>query len=262
MVQTPERSGAEPAAIGRATPRIDGRLKVTGAARYGSDQAVPNPAYGYLRTSDIALGRITSIDETAARAVPGVLEIFTYRNVGPAIDPGKTFDQKGYMGTSIAPLHDDRVRHDGQIVAMVVADTFEGARDAAGRLKITYAEARPSASFDSPGVEVIGATEAKKKQQEKQKQQGGGGQQGGQGGGVQQGQQEDEDPKVGDEEAAFASAPVKVDGRYATPTQHHNPIELFTTTAAFENGKLTVWESSQNVTGFKHGLAEQLKMNP
>ena len=67
-----------------------------------------------------------------------------------------------------------------------------------------------------------------------------------------------EDPAVGDAAAAFLGAPVKVDQYYATPTQHHNPIELFTTSCAWADGRLTVWEGSQNVTGLKNGLAEQL----
>jgi xanthine dehydrogenase YagR molybdenum-binding subunit len=221
-----------PTAIGQSTDRFDARLKVTGAAKYGSDfDGGPRPAYAYLATSDIALGRITSLDESATRALPGVLEVLTYKNVGDRIKPGKTFDKKGYMGTTIAPLASDKIHHDGQIVAVVLADSFETAREGAQKLKITYAEAHPSAGFDSPGVDVHPAFEP-----------------GGEG----------EDPKVGDFEAAFASAPVKIDQRYATPTQHHNPIELFTTSAAWANGKLTVWESSQNVWGYKYGLAEQL----
>ncbi len=268
MPQSDPQSPVRSARIGEPASRVDGRLKVTGAARYGSDPEVARPTYGYFRTSDIALGRITAIDETEARRVPGVLDVLTYRNVSAAIQPGKTFDQKGYMGTSIAPMQDDRVHHDGQIVALVVADSFEGARDAAARLKIGYAEERPSATFGSPGLTEIGAAEAAK--QAKAKQGGGKSTEGEQGGGGsskegEQKQGEDsasEDPHVGDEPTAWASAPVKVEGRYATPTQHHNPIELFTTTCAFQNGKLTVWESSQNVKGFQYGLAEQLGMRP
>src|SRR5207248_639449 len=71
-----------------------------------------------------------------------------------------------------------------------------------------------------------------------------------------------EDPAVGDAEAAFAGAPVTVDQHYSTPAQHHNPIELFTTSCAWADGKLTVWEASQNVTGLKYGLAEQLAIDP
>lgn len=225
--------------IGAATSRIDARLKVTGAARYGSDEyGGRNPAHAYLRTSAIARGRIVRIDETAARAVPGVLEILTFRNVGDRIKPGKTFSDQGYMGTSIAPLASPDIRHDGQIVALVVADSFEAARDAAQRLVIDYAEEQPSATFGSAGL-TEGPVHPKPKSKE-----------GEQGGG--------DNPKVGDAEGAFAAAAVKVDQHYATPTQHHNPIELFTTTCAWDGDKLTVWESSQNMYGFKNGLAEQL----
>ena len=135
MPQGAPPSAAKPA-MGAATSRVDGRLKVTGAARYGSDfYGGANPAHAYLATSSIARGRITRLDEAEARKVPGVLDILTYRNVGDRIKPGKIFSAKGYMGTSIAPLASDRVQHDGQIVAMVVAETFEAAREAAYRLR-------------------------------------------------------------------------------------------------------------------------------
>ena len=228
-------SPAAPAGIGIAAPRIDGRAKVTGTARYGADVRLNSPVHAALRTSAIARGRIVSIDETAARAVPGVMDILTYKTVGKSIDPGKTFDQKGYMGTSIAPLASDRIQHDGQIVALVVADGRENAQEAANRLKIAYAEEAPSATFDSPGLKVISAADAAKKS-----------------GGAY------EDPKVGDAAAAYAAAPVKIEAHYETPIQHHNPLELFSTTCAWDGQKLTVWEASQNVYGFKNGLALQL----
>jgi len=237
--------GAPPSAakpnFGLPTTRVEGRQKVTGTARYGSD--FPAQAHAYLVTSPIARGRITGIDEAETRRVPGVLDILTYRNVGDRVKPGKVFEQQGYMGTTIAPLASDRVQHDGQIVAMVVADTFEAAREGAYRLKVAYAEETPSASFDSPGVTVQTAEEAQSSSRE------------GDAGG-------EEKPKVGDAVAALAAAPVKIDAHYETPIQHHNTLELFVTTAAWTGGKLTVWESSQNMQGFQFGLAEQLSLDP
>ena len=234
--------GAPPSAavpgFGKPTSRVDGRLKVTGAARYGSD--FPGQAHAYLVTSSIARGRITAIDEADTRRVPGVLDILTCRNVGDRVKPGKIFEQKGYMGTTIAPLASDQVQHDGQIVAVVVADTFEAAREGAHRLKVAYAAETPAAGFGSPGATVQTKEAASKEGDEPA----------------------EAEPKVGDAMAALARAPVTVDAEYETPAQHHNPIELFTTVASWDGPRLTVWESSQNMVGFQNGLAEQLGLDP
>src|SRR5437868_824438 len=197
-------------AIGAETARLDGPAKVTGTAQYGSDATPASPAYAVLVTSAIAKGRITSIDTREARAVSGILDVFTYENIGE-IEAGEVFDQGGYMGTSIAPLASAEIFHDGQIVALVVANTFEAAREAAHRLKIDYAPEAPSATFDSGAAETVAGKDASPKHK---------------------------DPAVGDAEDAFASAPVKVDARYATSTEHHNPIELFTTICEWRAGKL------------------------
>jgi xanthine dehydrogenase YagR molybdenum-binding subunit len=221
-------------AIGIATARLDGPAKVMGAAEYGSDAVPANPAYGILVTSAIAKGRIASIDARETRGVPGVLEVFTYQNIGK-IEAGQTFSAQGYMSTSIAPLASAEIFHDGQIVALVAADTFEAAREGAYRLNVTYSEDAPSASFDSVGAQTVAAKDVSKKH---------------------------EDPSIGDAQAAFDAAPVKIDAHYATAAEHHNPIELFTTTCAWKGAKLTVWESSQSMWGFKNGLAQQLGIAP
>ena len=61
-------------------------------------------------------------------------------------------------------------------------------------------------------------------------------------------------PAAGDAEAALAAADVAIDAEYATPTQHHNPIELFTTTCAWHDDRLTIYEPSQFVYGLKNGV--------
>jgi xanthine dehydrogenase YagR molybdenum-binding subunit len=221
--------------IGADVPRVDGRQKVTGEARYASDHEVANPAYAFLATSAIARGRVRKIHDADARSVPGVLEIYTHRNVGREVKPGKTALDKGYMGSSVQPLYDSRVHYAGQIVAMVVAETFEGARDAAQRLRFDYDEETPSATLSSPGV-----------QEKPAKVQGG----------------RPTSSSVGDADSAYACAPIKIDGWYETPTQHHNPLELFSVTCSWADDRLTVLEGSQNVRGFQHGLAKQLKMRP
>lgn len=225
----------QPLKIGEAATRVDGRLKVTGEARYASDVPLANPVYAFLAVSAIARGRIATIDDSAARAIPGVLEILTHRNIGDAVKKTKLFSDGGYVGSTIMPLGSDQIFHGGQIVGVALAETFEAAREAAHRLKITYAAQHPSAGFDSDGATTVTVKDASSSF---------------------------EDPAVGDAEGAFAGAAFVVDQHYSTPTQHHNPIELFTTSCAWADGRLTVWEGSQNVTGFKNGLAEQLGIAP
>ena len=212
--------------IGKPAVRIDGVAKVTGAAIYASDEAVKHPAYAYLVTSSVASGRVRSMDLAAAKAVPGVLDILTHDNVGADAKSPPGPDGKA----TTTSMEDDKVWHDGQIVAVVVADTFEAAREAAYKVRVDYDATPPSATFGSKGV-----TEAPKEPSEKTKK-----------------------PTVGDAHAAFGAAAVKIDRRYSTPTQHHNPIELFTTTCVWDGPNLTIYEPSQTMWGLKASVAKQL----
>jgi xanthine dehydrogenase YagR molybdenum-binding subunit len=101
------------AKIGDAAPRIDGRLKVTGEAGYASDVPLADPVYAFLATSAIARGRIADIDENASRAVPGVLEILTHRNIGNSVKQTKLFSDGGYLGSTIMPLASNQIWHGG-----------------------------------------------------------------------------------------------------------------------------------------------------
>jgi xanthine dehydrogenase YagR molybdenum-binding subunit len=215
--------------LGRPVLRIDGVAKVTGAARYPSDEPVRNPAFAYLITSTIARGRIAAFHLEAACAVPGVLDILTHENIGSGFETPMGPDGKPTTTT----LESSQVWHAGQIIGIVLAETFEAAREAAHKADVSYAEEAPSATFDSPGVTI-------------------------------QPHEPDKgpDPKKGDAAAAFAAAAVKVDQHYSTPTQHHNPIELFSITCAWSSGKLTIYEPSQFMWGTKASVAKQLQVNP
>ncbi|HZD88707.1 MAG TPA: xanthine dehydrogenase family protein molybdopterin-binding subunit, partial [Pseudolabrys sp.] len=216
--------------MGKPAPRIDGRLKVTGEALYCSDIPVRNPAHAFLVTSAIAKGRITSIDLTAALAVRGVLDILTHESKLPLQQVPMSGGGAG-AATSIQTLGPD-IHHDGQIVAVVLADTFEAAREGAYSVKIDYETETPSATFDSPGLEREPDDKIKERAE-----------------GL---------PQADDAETAFGEAEVRLDAVYGTPTQHHNPIELFTTTCLWNDGELTVYEPSQFVYGLKNSLAQQL----
>jgi xanthine dehydrogenase YagR molybdenum-binding subunit len=223
------RAAPEPKAnMGDPAPRLEARLKVTGEARYPSDMPVPNPAFAFLVTSAISKGTITDMDLDEAKAVPGVLDILTHENTGD-LKEIKYAPGGGGASTSIQDLG-PKIQHDGQIVAMVVADTFEAAREAAHKVNITYSEEIPSASFDAAG-----ATQAPDKKPV---------------------------PKAGDAEKAFNDAEVTLEVGYGTPTQHHNPLELFTTTAAWNNDELTLYEPTQFIYGTKNKIAEKMGIKP
>lgn len=220
--------------MGQPVPRYDAAAKVTGRATYGADMPLDNPAYAFLVTSAIARGRINSFDLHDAKNVRGVIDIVTHENA-PKLRESKLFSNGGYAGTTIQPLKSADIAHDGEIIAVVVAESYEAAREAANRVKVSYSAATPSASFDSPGT-----TKAAAKGQNAQFK---------------------EDPQVGDFAKAFEEAEVKVAASYDTPTQHHNPMELFSTSCAWMGDNLVIYEPSQYVYGLKNGVAEQLDID-
>ncbi|MDQ7974314.1 MAG: aldehyde oxidoreductase molybdenum-binding subunit PaoC [Rhodocyclaceae bacterium] len=211
--------------VGRPTPRIDGPRKTTGTARYAYEQReTPTaPAYGYVLGAGIAKGRIVSMDLSAARAAPGVLAIVTAENAGKL--------SKGQYNT--APLlGGPDIAHYHQAIAVVVADTFERAREAAQRIRVRYEAA--SGAFDLAAVKD-GAPLAKP----------------GPDGGPPQ-------TAVGDFAGAFAAAPVKLDATYETPDHSHAMMEPHASIAAWQGDRLTVWTSNQMIDWCTGDLAKTL----
>ena len=217
--------------MGAPVPRYDAWLKVTGEARYAADVPVANPAYAVLVTSTIAKGTLTSLNVDDAKAMPGILDILTYENTSEL----KTAKFGERCSTSIQELG-PQIFHAGQIIAVVVADTFETASEAAESITATYSEEAPSATFGAQGLEEVDATK--------------------------QSQQHKHLPQAGNADKAIALAEVAIDVEYATPTQHHNPIELFATTAVCTGDQLTIYEPSQFVYGLKNGVADRLGIDP
>jgi xanthine dehydrogenase YagR molybdenum-binding subunit len=210
--------------IGKPTDRIDGALKTTGAAPYAYERhdAASNPAYGYVVGSAIAKGRIASINLSRANAAPGVLAIVTAENAGRL--------GKGAFNTAKL-LGGPDIEHYHQAIAVVVAETFEQARAAAGLVHVDYvratgafdlAAARDSAVKPAPGF-----------------------------GGPS-------DTAVGDFAAAFTAAPVQLDATYTTPNHAHAMMEPHASIAAWQDDKLTVWTSNQMIDWGKGDLAKTL----
>jgi xanthine dehydrogenase YagR molybdenum-binding subunit len=221
--------------MGKPEPRLDAIAKVTGAARYAADQPVRNPAHAWLVTSSIARGRVTGFDTAETHQIPGVIQIMTHEN-RPKLGEFKFFGVGGESSTAKPPLSSDRIDHEGEIVALIIAETFEAAREAGHKLKVEYAPETPAATLDSRGTETKAGASVNPEQYP--------------------------DIKVGDADAAFAAAPVKIEAEYETPTQHHNAIELYSTTCAWEGDELTVYEPSQFVVGLQNGLAREIGVEP
>lgn len=218
--------------MGRSDPRVEARAKVTGSLVYAADEAVANPAYAYLVTSAVAKGTIRGFDLAAAKALPGVIDIFTYANLPKRVDV-KFMGDGGYVSNSHDPLGSAEVIHAGQIVAVVVAETYETARDAAHRVVVDYATAAPAATLTSTGTATDDAADVAKGWQDK---------------------------VAGNFDRGWAKSAVTVEADYSTPPQHHNPIELFSTTAVWHGDALTLYEPSQFVWGLKNGVARNLDM--
>ena len=182
-------------------------------------------------TSAIAKGRIERLDIDDAGAVLGVLDILTSENTSE-LRPAKFGSSSS---TSIQTLGPD-VAHAGQIIAVVIADTFEAASEAARRVRVSYSEAKPAATFGADGLTKEDA--AKLPGQRKLI------------------------PQAGEAAATIAAADVRHDAEYSTPTQHHNPIELFSTTCVWSGDELTVYEPSQFVYGLRNSVAQRLGIAP
>jgi xanthine dehydrogenase YagR molybdenum-binding subunit len=218
--------------IGKPVDRIDGKLKSTGTAPYAYERhdVVANQAYGYPVGAGIAKGRVTAIDTRAAKAGPGVLAVVTTLDM-PRLHKGRLNTASLFGGPEIEHYH--------QAIAVVVAESFEQARDAASLLRIEYA--REPGRFDleaeAPNAKPTPADS-------------------GEGSG---GPAED---RVGDFEGAFARAAVKLDETYTTPDESHAMMEPHATIAAWHGDKLTVWTSTQMVAWGKRDLAETLGIAP
>jgi xanthine dehydrogenase YagR molybdenum-binding subunit len=218
--------------IGRSTPRVDGPLKVSGKAQYTSDFHFPGMLYAVPVEATIASGRVLKLDTAAAEKMPGVRAIFHRENIGKIFrsTPGQGIE--GICDERRPPFEDDVVRYYGQYIALAVADTFEAAKAAADAVRVTYAKDKPNVETDLKAddePEVLATTFGPYQRLQSQR---------------------------GDAEAAFASAPVKLDQTYVTPTETHNPLELHATTAIWDGSNLTLYESSQGVVNLRSVLAQ------
>ncbi|KQQ55160.1 xanthine dehydrogenase [Rhizobium sp. Leaf311] len=208
--------------VGKPIHRIDGELKTTGRAMYAYEWHDPSMkyAYGYPVGAAIAKGRINSMDVTEAKKAPGVISVVT------TLDVGKL--EKGEYNTANL-FGGDEVQHYHQAIAVVVAETFEQARSAASLIKVDYTEEK--GAFD-----LSAEKGAAKKPDDSQK----------------------PDTAVGDFDKAFSAAQITLDQTYKTPDQSHAMMEPHASIAAWHDGELTIWTSSQMIDWWRSDLATTL----
>ena len=210
-------------AIGTPYERLDGELKVKGTAPYAYEQPVENPLYLYPVLSTIARGTVQRVETAAAEALAGVFTVLTSETVPRLAD---TSDRE------LAALQDNRVGYRGQIVAAVLAETPEIAREAAAAVSVAYAEEPFSAQLrrDDPDLyapeELNAGTPT--------------------------------DSSQGAADAAFETAALKIEQTYSTPAEHNNPLEPHATVAQWDGRTLTLWDSTQGVHAVKGTLAQVL----
>jgi xanthine dehydrogenase YagR molybdenum-binding subunit len=224
--------------IGTATSRVDGRAKVTGAAKYAGEFNTTGLAHASAVTSTIAKGRIARIDASEALAVKGVVDVLTHQNRPPMPSEDSAYkDDVAPEGSPFRPLYDDRIWFSGQPIALVVAEEPEIARFAASLVRVDYVKE----------VHVTDVCRQCDKALE-----------------LEPAENPFAPPKArGTAQQAFSAAAVRHRGEYYVPIEHHNPMELFASTVIFEgDGKLTIYDKTQGVQNVQRYVCSVLGMEP
>jgi xanthine dehydrogenase YagR molybdenum-binding subunit len=213
--------------VGTSLSRVDGRVKVTGQAQYAFEQPIEGVAYAVPVPATIAAGEIDAIDPEPALALPGVLGVIAHHNA-PRL--GETAD-----GELLLFQH-DTVHYRGQIVAAVVAETLEQAREAAARVRIDYAPRDHDVELHTTHPRLYKPDKVNPSFPT--------------------------DTAQGDAEKALQSAEVTIDRTYATAPIHNNAMEPHATLAVWEDGDLLIHDSIQGTYGARRILAEVFELDP
>ncbi|MFF5014836.1 xanthine dehydrogenase family protein molybdopterin-binding subunit [Streptomyces sp. NPDC001165] len=218
--------------VGTAHTRVEGRDKVTGAARYAGEVPFADLAHGWLVLSTVARGRIREIDTAPVLELPGVLAVLDHRNA-----PRVETDYAGLMGSkpdlTCAVFQHDRVPHLGWPVALVVAETSEQAREAAEALVVHYEQEPHDIDFTGEHPDAYPLDGHMPAVAEK-----------------------------GDLDAELAASAVVLDAEYTTPEEHHNPMEPHAATVRWDGGRLEVIDSNQGATWVVGELASLFSLDP
>jgi xanthine dehydrogenase YagR molybdenum-binding subunit len=213
--------------VGKPLDRVDGPLKVTGGAKYAYEvMQGPATAYGAVVQASIGKGTIRSIDTRAAERAPGVVLVLTYLNV--------PVQGRGNHREAHPVLTGPQVSYNGEPVALVVAETFEQAQAAAYMVRVSYGRL--------PGRYLLRANLSRARPP------------------VVAATAQAPDSAVGHFDAAFASAPVRLDEIYTTPPQSQAMMEPHATLALWSGDQLTLHTSNQMLSQGRLAVARTLKM--
>jgi len=219
--------------FGKPTSRIDGRAKVTGAAKYAAEHNVSALAHGFVVSSAIARGRIKRIHTADALSVDGVLDVLTHEHrpkLAAAYEKYK--DEVAPDGSPFRPLYDDRILFNGQPIALVVADELEIAQFAATLIRVEYDEEPHVTDFEAQRKRGAATRPAGAPFHTR-----------------------------GDPARAFERAPVRMNAEYRMPVEHHNPMEPFATTAIWEDdGRITLFDKTQGPQNSRNYVADACEM--
>ncbi|MEU2585408.1 xanthine dehydrogenase family protein molybdopterin-binding subunit [Streptomyces avermitilis] len=233
MTTTTQGAARATGAVGTAHTRVEGRDKVTGAARYAGEIPYDELAHGWLVLSTVARGRVRTVESEPVLAMPGVLAVLHHGNA-----PRVTTDYIGIVGRpdpALGIFQDDRVPYVGWPVALVVAETSEQAREAAEALAVRYDEEPHDVEFFAGHPGLYTPQDSPLVQAEAVK---------------------------GDVEAELAASGVVVDAEYATPEAYHCPLEPHAATARWDSGRLDVVDSNQSTVWVAGELAQLFSLDP
>jgi xanthine dehydrogenase YagR molybdenum-binding subunit len=215
--------------IGESITRVDGRAKVTGAAKYAAEFEIPQLAYAVMVTSTIANGRIQRMDTGLALRATGVLTVMTPANA-PKLPQGGKAAVHPPAGRVLSLLQDDLVHYNNQPIAVVVAETLNQALYAASLVQVRYQDQPAQLDFQA------GFSSAHP---------------GGHG-------KDPSEVSAGQIAAGLAAGEVQVDEVYQTPMQNHNPMEPHATIAQWTGEQLTLHDATQYISGVKQTVARTL----
>ena len=218
--------------IGQPIARIDGRVKVIGAAKYAAEFARPGLTYGALIQSTIAAGRVVKIDLSAAKSAPGVVGILTRENAPHFRPYPDDLRKPGAPGENRVPLQDDEIYHDGQHLGVLVAESFEEATYAASLVRVTYQSQPPMVTLNDERAQKNATAPEKFAGREALQH------------------------KRGDVDSALVTAAHKIDFVYSTPIENHNPIETYSTTSEWEAAdRLLIHECTRGIKQLQRVVA-------